>query len=358
MVYSTFQDIRIAAIAAAVPEGIQSIFDFEGEEDTRVIKKFIRNTGIESVHRSDFEHTASDYGVAAVKAIHDHIGFDYSDIGVLVNITHTPDYRMPSTACAINYRLGLDKSCIAFDVNLGCSGFVYGLNIAASLLHGSNANKAIVIVGDTLARGRYDYLSGRVATNTDMLFGDASSAVLLEKSVGKELSVGLMTDGAGFKALRAPYGGWKHPFGPEKNPSDDIEVFNFTINEVPKIINDYLEIKGESIESYDALVLHQANKMIIKQIAKKLSVSMEKVPVSLDRYGNTSGASVPLTIVDKYGDDNEGVVKIIASGYGVGLSWGVTSFEIEKANILPVVIGAESFDDGYTNYDIDNDEWR
>lgn len=138
---------------------------------------------------------------------------------------------------------------------------------------------------------------------------------------------------------------------PDRVPGDDIGIFNFSIREVPEIVSEFLEKTESSMEDYDALVLHQSNKMIIKQLAKKLKVPMEKVPMTLDRFGNTSGASVPLTIVDSYGSDNEGKVKLLTCGYGVGLSWGVASFEIAKKDILPLEIGAESYDDGFAEYE-------
>ena len=351
MVFSSFDNIKVAAIAAAVSENIRSIEELKEVEDERMIDKFIKNTGIKSIHKSDFEHTASDYGVKAAEAIKNAGKFKPEEIGVLIFISQTPDYRAPSTACAIHSRMGLSKSCIAYDVNLGCSGFVYGLNMAAALLKASSAEKALVIVGDTLARGRVNDKSAAKGSNTDFLFGDATAAILLEKDETSKLDIGLMSDGNGFKAMAGPYGGWRHPLGPDRIPGDDIGIFNFSISEVPAIVTEFLDKTGKTMEEYDALVLHQSNKMIIKQLAKKLKVPMEKVPMTLDRFGNTSGASVPLTIVDSYGEDNEGKVNLLTCGYGVGLSWGVASFEIDKASILPLEIGAESYDDGYMEYE-------
>lgn len=351
MIFSTFKNIRVSAIAAAVSENIRSIEELKQVEDERMIDKFIKNTGITSIHKSDFVHTASDYGVKAAEAIKNRGYFKSEEIGVLIFISQTPDYRAPSTACAIHSRMELSKSCIAFDVNLGCSGFVYGINMAAALLESSGAEKGLVIVGDTLARGRVNDKSASKGSNTDFLFGDATAAILLEKDDSSELNIGLMSDGTGFKAMAGPYGGWRHPIGPDRVPGDDIGIFNFSIREVPEIVSEFLEKTESSMEDYDALVLHQSNKMIIKQLAKKLKVPMEKVPMTLDRFGNTSGASVPLTIVDSYGSDNEGKVKLLTCGYGVGLSWGVASFEIAKKDILPLEIGAESYDDGFAEYE-------
>ena len=349
MVFSRFNNIRIAAIAASVSESIQSVDDYKSIVDDKTIEQFKKKTGITKIHKADRNQTASDFAFSASKYLEAAGKYRPEEIGILLYVTQNPDYRTPSTACVLQKRLGLSKSCAAFDINLGCSGFVYGVNVAASLLQSSNAQKALVLIGDTLARGRREArTSGKLYSNTALLFGDASAAVLIEKCEGEQVCAALMTDGTGHKALSVPYGGWKHPEGPEAYPGDDIAVFNFTISEVPDMIKNFLEETQTVIDDYDALVLHQANMMIMKQIARKVRMPMEKVPVSLDRFGNTSGASVPLTIVDKYGESTEKkTLKLLTSGYGVGLSWGVVSFEIKDTDVFPLVIGHDTYDDGY-----------
>lgn len=351
MVFNCFHDIRIAAIAASVPESIvdvESMID-DPKEDPKFIKQFIKNTGVRQKRKSGYEQTAADFSYTAAKQIMDAGYYQPEEIGVLINITQTPDYRTPSTAMTLQKRLGVSKDCVAFDVNLGCSGFVYGVSLVAAILQSSSSSKGIVTVGDTLARGREHQQSRRVS-NTKLLFGDASAAILLEKSDGKELCSALMSDGYGHKALTWPYNAWKHPAGPENIPGDDIAVFNFTISEVPALLNAYMERMGTTIEEYDDLVLHQANMMILRNVAKRVGMPMEKVPVCLDRYGNTSGCSVPLAIVDKYGDaevDRE--VHLLTSSFGVGLSWGVVSFRMNLKDILPITVGKDTFDDGFSD---------
>lgn len=349
MIYSRFDNIRVGSISSAVSENIQSVDDYKSLVDDKTIEQFKKKTGITEIHKSNRDQTASDFAYSAAKCLEEAGKYRPEEIGVLLFITQNPDYRTPSTACVLQKRLGLEKSCIAFDINLGCSGFVYGVDVAASLLQASNAKKALVLIGDTLARGRREpRTSGKLYSNTALLFGDASAAVLVEKYEGEHICAALMTDGTGHKALSVPYGGWKHPDGPEAYPGDDIAVFNFTISEVPDMLKSFLAETQTEISDYDALVLHQANMMIMKQIARKVKMPMDKVPVSLDRFGNTSGASVPLTIVDKYGESNEGkTLKLLTSGYGVGLSWGVVSFEIKDTDVLPLVIGHDTYDDGY-----------
>lgn len=348
MIFSKFDGIKISAISAAVPEGVLEIESLKETEDPEMIDQFMKKTGIIRIHKGDFSQTASDYAFTAAKALQDANKYKPEEIGILIDVTQNPDYRTPSTACAMHKRLGLNKSCLAFDINLGCSGFVYGVSVAASLLKTSSAKKALVLVGDSLARCRLKNFER--TSNTSLLFGDASAAIILEKTSNDSdyINSALMSDGNGHKALSSPYGAWKHPVGPHSVPGDDIAVFNFTISEVPDLLNRFLEQTETNIEDYDSLILHQANKMIMKQIAKKVKMPMEKVPVCLDRFGNTSGASDPMTIVDKYGDLNTGdSLKLLVAGYGVGLSWGVVSFEIKDTDILPLSISHDTYDDGY-----------
>lgn len=351
MVFSSFEDVKISAIAASVPEGIVDIaakLD-DPEEDPKFIKQFMKNTGIKAKHKSGYDQTAADFSFSAAKQIMDAGYYAPEEIGVLINITQTPDYRTPATALTIQKRLGLSKDCLVFDINLGCSGFVYGVSLAASILKTSTATKGLVTVGDTLARGR-KHIKLKRSSNTGLLFGDASAAILVEKNADHGFCSALMSDGTGHKALSSPYNAWRHPEGPESIPGDDIAVFNFTISEVPAILNEYMEKTGTTVADYDDLVLHQANMMILKNIAKRVGMPMEKVPVCLDRYGNTSGCSVPLAIVDKYGESNEDkVVNLLTSSFGIGLSWGVVGFEINVKDILPLSYGKDTFDDGYSD---------
>ena len=279
-------------------------------------------TGILGHHLAMDRQTASDLCyAAAVKIIQEkHISLE--DIGAIVLVTQNPDYNVPATACVLHYRLGLSKDCIAFDVNLGCSGYVNGINIIASIIANSNIKYALLLAGDTQAKER-----------------------------SKKVKIASMrTDGSGFKAIIRPYNEWRNPDMPEKKIMDDIAVFNFTIAEVPKILKEFMQIHETTPDSYDDLVLHQANQYILQQITKKAGFSQSKMAISLDRYGNTSSASIPLTLVKKYGEYSEDKeIHPLMCGFGIGLSWGVVSASINTADILPVIHYDEYFDDGFSN---------
>ena len=354
MIFSKYDGVKISAIAASVPSTVINVTRELDNPDPKYFKTFMKNTGIVEKRKSDFSQTAADFSYTAAKQIMDAGYYTADEIGVLINLTQTPDYRTPSTALVLQKRLGLSMDCLAFDVNLGCSGFVYGISLAASILKTSTASKALVTVGDCLARGRR-FRKKIMSSNTGLLFGDASAAILVEKCSDQSFSSALMSDGSRHTALSIPYGAWKHPEGPQSIPGDDIGVFNFTIREVPKLIEEYLVETGTEIGDYDDLVLHQANMMILRNVAKRVGMPMEKVPVCLDRYGNTSGCSVPLAIVDKYGmDEEKRTLRLLTSSFGVGLSWGVVGFEISTQDILPITEGNDIYEDNYSD-DYDDD---
>ena len=346
LIRNEINDIKITSIAAAVSDKYTPIEESMNYADIKEIEKFKKMTGILGRYDVTEKQTSSDLCFAAANNICAKGKYVGDDIGVLIYVTQTPDYRTPSTAYALHQRLSLPNDCICFDVNLGCSGFVYGSTLVASLMATSNIQKGLLLIGDTNAKERLPKNKTNT-TNTSMLFGDAGAAVLFEKRNGCQIKSSLRSDGTGFKALMKPYGTWRHPTGPERVPSDDIAVFNFTINEVPDLIKDFILNEGKTIDDYDQIVLHQANLYIIKQIAKRLRIPMEKVPTSLDKYGNTSGASIPITLVEKYGETNETKeLNLLMSGFGVGLSSGVMSAQINVNDILPLVHTDEYFDDG------------
>ena len=249
--------------------------------------------------------------------------------------------------------MGLSTSCIAFDVNLGCSGFTYGLNIAGSLMSTSQTKYALLLAGDTSAREKSPKEISKTTHAASMLFGDSGTATLLEKSdAGSDLLVSSDTDGKGYKAIINPYRAWRNPDLPEgEKPGtrmDDIAVFNFATDEVPTQINGFMQQTGTTPDDYDCLVLHQANRMILKQVAKKTHFPPEKNLISINRFGNTSSSSIPITIVNAYGDlDEDREINALCCGFGVGLSWATAAIKVNCKDILPLVHTDEYFVDGY-----------
>lgn len=342
--------IRISGIAAAVSNQWDSLHVLSDEEPD-IIDKFIRKTGVEGRYSASGRQTSSDFCHAAANALLENKGIDRKDIGVLVFVTQTADYRIPATACVLQKRLGLSENLIAFDVNLGCSGFVYGLSILSTMLIASEAKYGLLLAGDTSAREFIEGMKSKTSHSASMLFGDSGTATLVEKIKDNSLIFSQNTDGEGYQAIFSPYGAWRNPETPSgmwtNSTMNDIEVFNFATNRAPEQINDYMAIFGTTPDNYDCLILHQANLMIMKRITKKTGFPPEKMLLSMNKFGNTSSASIPITLVHHYGDKSEGQINALCCGFGVGLSWATVALKLNISDILPLVHTDEYFVDGY-----------
>ena len=342
MIINEFSGIAIKGIACAVSTNWVSIESLKNGENDATLDKFVKTTSVLGHYECGPRQTAADLAQVAAERILEANSIDKNEVGVLVYVTQYPDYRVPSTACVLQNRLGLAKDCIAFDVNLGCSGFVYGLNIVASLMQTGNAKYGLLLAGDTPSKGvRSD--------NSRNLFGDASSAALLVKEDGAApITIASRTDGSGYKAILRPYGYSKHPERPDtQGVFDEIDVFNFAINEAPELINNLMEAKGLTPDDFDCMALHQANMMIMKQIVRRTHFDKEKALYSIDRYANTSAASIPLCFVKRFGDETSPcTVRALVCGYGVGLSWAAGIISIDAQDVLPIIETDEYFDDG------------
>jgi 3-oxoacyl-[acyl-carrier-protein] synthase III len=351
------ENIAIRGIACAVPgnQVDNSVFaDCFGAE---AVESFAKMTGVTSRYAALSEQTTSDLACVAASRLLDNISWFRDTLDGIIFVTQTPDYTLPATACVLHHRLGLDRNCLAFDVNLGCSGFVYGLFVAGSLCRKDQMTRILLCGGDTITK-----LVAEEDKSAAMLFGDSGFAVALEYcDSAKPWNYLFRTDGNGYKNIIVPAGNFRHPAGNREIREfgegilrgdhnlymNGINVFNFTISEVPKAIKQLMAFAGKTPEDIDLLVLHQANLFILKNIAKMTKFSMSKVPVSMDRYGNTSVASIPLTLCDALsGKLDMGNQQLVLAGFGVGLSWGVISLELDPAVCLPVAYSNDSFKDG------------
>lgn len=344
MVISTFNNIIIDGVSCAVPTEWKSIESLKNGENNDVLDRFVKNTTIEGHYEVGERQTSSDLCFLAAHKLIEQKLINREQIGILVHVTQTPDYRCPSTACVLQDRLGLSKDCLAFDINLGCSGYPYGLNIAASLMSTSNAEFALMLAGDASTKHNVR------KDNSRLLFGDSGTATLLKKeNNAPELSIAGKTDGSGLRYMWQPYGLSRHHILKDEGIHNEIETFNFAINEAPDIINRFLETRGETSENYDYLVLHQANMMIMKQIAKRTGFPKTKMLVSLDHFSNTSNGSIPTTMVHCLTKEEYRSCRLLICGYGIGLSWAVGSMTVDTKDIIPLVHSDEYFDDGLYN---------
>jgi 3-oxoacyl-[acyl-carrier-protein] synthase-3 len=285
---------------------------------------------------------------AAEKLIADNMT-DRNEIDLLVFVSQTPDYRMPATSVILQNRLGLSHDTIAFDLTLGCSGFIYGLAVIYSMMEHSGLRKALLLDGET--RSRIYSPKDRQAA---FLFGDGGAAALIERSpeFGKS-HFSLNSDGSKENLIKMKAGGYRFPTSNEtmkENVVDEYgnirsdehgfmngsEVFTFVIKEVPTDIKKILEFSGKSISDIDYFVFHQANQFINSHIAKKLNLDSDKVPFTISKFGNTSSVSIPLTMVSelKGNLDNKSV---LLSGFGVGMTWASCIIETGKCRISEMV---------------------
>lgn len=299
--------------------------------------KFIEMTGVEEKRHLDDGVLVSDLCYEAAELLIKKLEWSKDEIGILIMVTQTPDYLIPNTAIIIQNRLGLSKNTACFDIPLGCSGFVYGASVIAAMLASASFQKGILLVGDSSS-----LLANKEDKTAAPLFGDAGCATAFEYHKGKNLDFKLWTDGSGYKSIIIPDGGYRNKFSaaslciledpdgskrtrvnPKMNGTD---VFSFGITQVPREIKLFLQNINKEVSDIDYFLFHQANKFMLELIRKKLKLENSQVPYSIIKYGNTSSASIPLTL-SLLGPKVKNK-KIAMCGFGIGLSIGSAYFEI------------------------------
>lgn len=343
MAVFTIPDIKLSGLAGCVPKQTHDNKDIDilkpNERDL-----FINTVGIRYRKLVTDGVTAADLCFEAAQKLLAELSWNRDEIKLLVFITQTPDYVIPNTSSILQQKLGLPKSCLAFDVNLGCSGYVYGLSIVGGLLQNMPGAKALLLVGDISTR-----TISMQDKSTAPLFSDAGTATALEYCKGGQIHFNLQTDGNEYDDIIVPDGGFRNRVTIESfelktyeggiqrsgldMKLDGIKIFNFALREVAPNINTLLTDKGIDKESIDYFVFHQANRLMLESVRKKLQIAPEKVPYSLYDYGNTSSASIPVTLIANLRKQiTTKTNRLLLSGFGVGLSWG--SAYLETQNIV------------------------
>ena len=336
-------------MAAAVPKEHSSVQSANpaGASD---LAKVVASTGVRARHIAPPQVCTSDLCAAAAQRLLEKLSWAADSIDLLIFVTQTPDYVLPATACSLHDRLGLPKTCAAFDLNLGCSGYVYGLSVAAVHMQAGAARRVLLLVGDTISK-----IVSPEDRSVAYLFGDAGSATALEASSGAPAMHFLTgSDGTGAGFLQVPAGMFRTPSSaetkigrPRENGnvrSDEQlhmngpEIFNFTIREVPRLITETLQACQWRAEEVDGFVLHQANRYMLDYLAKRMKLPAEKVVLALEGYGNTSSASIPLAICAQLRDRlSQGRARLVFAGFGVGFSWASAGVEVDCPHIEPVI---------------------
>ena len=330
--------VKIVKIEYYLPETLLTNDDLEREFPDWSSEKIENKIGIKERHIVKEHETAFDLALRASQKVLKNYNKDKIDL--LMLCTQSPDYYLPTSACILQDKLGLKTNIGAFDYNLGCSGFIYGLALAEGLIFSNIATNILLITSETYTK----HIHPKDKSNRT-IFGDAAAAIIIEKS--EEEQVGkfvLGTDGSGYKNLIVPSGGLRNRYDVNAKEIVDNsgsirtdnnlymngpEIFNFTINAVPKVVSETLEKNNTTLEDLDYIIFHQANKYMNEYLRKKINIPKDKFYLNLLHTGNTVSATIPIAIKDcldnniiKKGD------KILIVGFGVGYSWGGTIIKI------------------------------
>lgn len=348
MSFSKFSNIHIEGISACVPKEIIDNIDYPFLYTDKEKRKLIKTTGIAQRRITNSNTCSSDLGFAAANELIADLNIDRTQITSLLFVSQTPDYKIPFTSNILQDRLKLSNSCFCIDINAGCGGFPLGLQMAYSLAETQDNACVLFIIAETLSK----VLSTK-DKSTSLLFGDGASALLIRK--GKQKSISYFanyTDGKHHDVIKIPDGGFRSPTsddslaytkyedGSERNElelsMDGGAVFDFTLREVPPAVENMNKYSEFSIEDTDYFVFHQANKFILKQFQTRLSIPGDKMIINIERFGNTSGVSIPLAIVTELFDKSKRDV-IHCCGFGAGLAWGNVILNLSQTKILPLI---------------------
>ena len=351
MAFLKVENVAIRGISACVPPSVEENKDIPfyapGEAE-----KIIASTGIERRHIAGPDICVSDLCYSAAERLIEALGWEKDSIDLLALCTQNPDYRNQPTSFLVHERLGLKESVMCLDFFHGCPGWVMSLSSVSSMLSTGGIKRALLLVGDTVSKDQ-----NQASHESRPLFGDCCTATALEFEKGAPamfFNNGTMSDGG--KALILTQGGYRHPYTHETldielarragtlsegqaDDMDGMDVFSFAITKVPKAMKKLCAEYEINLEEVDHLVLHQANKLIIDAIAKRMKMPNEKVPLGLREYGNTTSASIPLTIVSACSEEyRNGHQKSLVCGFGTGLSWGSAYFETNHIVVPEVII--------------------
>lgn len=343
-----FEHVRIAGISTVVGNKEISI-DSESQyyENADQLNRLKKTIGFDTRAIVDGTVTASDMCLQAAASLMKEMNLVPADFDAIVSVTQTPDYYMPGNAHVIHKALGFPSTCIAYDLEFGCSGYIKGLFMAYMMAE-KGFGRVLLLTGDTLSK----IIDVRNRADAP-IFGDAGCATVIEKTENVTLShFCLYSDGKGLETMWQQAGAYRMPSSEEtkKEIRDEkgnvrtlenfymngFDVFSFTMTEQPKLLKEILNFSEKTVEEIDYFVLHQANKYIIETIIKKAKIPLEKAPYkTFSKYGNQSSASIPATVCSELSDTLKNkTAHVIFQGFGIGLSWGACQLELNNVTLL------------------------
>lgn len=345
-----YKNIGISALSASVPRCIIDNYKYTEHFQEDEVRKIVDKVGIYERRFADENTCSSDLCFAAAEKLINDNNIDRSEIDLLVFISQTPDYRMPATSLLLQNRLNLPPTTMAFDLTLGCSGFIYGLGVVYGLMQQSGIRKALLLDGETRSKV-YSPKDRRTA----FLFGDAGVAALIEKDekFGKSF-FSFNSDGSKEDLIKINAGGYRTPSSAETLKEKIVDeygnirseeqgymnggdVFNFVIKEVPKDIKTLLEYATIEKDDIDYYIFHQANGFINSYLAKKMKLDISKIPSTIEKFGNTSSVSVPLTIASELQYKLQERKRLLLSAFGVGMTWATGIVNFDNCHISDLV---------------------
>lgn len=341
---------KIKGIAAAYPAKTEDLHTLCSQYGHEEVERIIASTGIERVRISPPGVCASDLCQTAAAKLLAELEIERASVDGLLFMSQTPDWPLPSTACALQNRLGLEKETVAMDISYGCSAYIYGLFQAGLLIQSGACKRVLVCAGDAISR----FVNPRDKA-TRMVFGDGGSATIVEKDEKKSSwPFILRTDGSGGDHLIIPAGGGRHPRSPET--SEDIEsgnnnwrsleniymngmeILNFSLREVPPTLKELAAMQSWEESELDkaAVILHQANRFMVDYLRRKMKLSPETVPITMNNTGNTGPATIPLALCQNHRQlrRKKRLNRTVMCGFGAGLSWGATVGNLTETTIL------------------------
>ena len=322
---------RLCGIVTALPETVSENADLAGRFGEEVIRNIIKATGIERRPVSR-QHTVSALGAVAAEQLVGRLGWDKASIGLLIVVTQTPDYPLPSTACVLQRKLGLGDQLAAFDLALGCSGYVYGLSVAASMMQAAGISRALLVAGDMTSR-----MIGEADRALAPLFGDAVSVTALELGGEGEIGFDLGSDGSGAPYLISRTGGLAEP-GPPELFMDGTQVMAFSLKRVAPTIGRALDAAAMAIGAVTLIVLHQANAMMIRTLGQKIGARPDQLVYAVKDFGNTSSASIPLALCHRLSTaPSPPRLSLLLCGFGVGWSWATAAWPTAAPEVHDII---------------------
>ena len=350
MAYWNIKNVALRGVTGTVPNHPVKTTDFpfftEEEAET-----FNNTVGIRNRYIASDDICASDLCFDAAERLISGLGWKKESIDILIFESVTGDYKTPPTSGILQNRLGLPQSTFVLDVPMGCCGCMYAINIAGNLMSAGTAKRALLLIGDTAARMGSAKDKSRVP-----LFGDCGVAMALEfDTEATDIKIEFNTLGCGYQALMTPHGGYRHPITQEESfveedfgngiiraPKDALingmDVFAFAISKPPISVKKMMEDEHlDKDNDVDYFLIHQANKLIVDRLVKKLKLNPEKVPYNLQKFGNLGGASIPMLMVSEIADNLQTKpLTLVCSSFGLGLTWGTMILKTKKMLVLPV----------------------